>query len=203
MCACSPSRQLALANLGMVLLALGPLQSGLVLSQLLQQPTWTGAGLGLSATLAGLVLAPPMALALFVGPGCGLLAARHGARSPALWACGFLLAGWGGIALSHESLPFVVTMIVLQGIGMAASYAVTPMLIVEVAPPERTSEVTGMSSVLRYVFGAVGSQMIAVLLGYSTVSNSAAGPGRYPSPSSYVLTLTVISLLCLWGIVVT
>ncbi len=94
-------------------------------------------------------------------------------------------------------------MIVLQGIGMAAAYAVTPMLIVEVAPPERTSEVTGMSSVLRYVFNAVGSQVIAVLLGHAAVSNPAAGPGSYPSPSAYAMTLTVISLLCVCGIGVT
>jgi MFS family permease len=196
-------RQLALANLGMVLLALGPLQSGLVLSQLLQQPTWTGAGLGLSATVAGIVLAPPMVLAMFVGPGCGALAARHGARSPALWACALLLAGWGGIALNHASLAFLAAMIVLKGIGMSAAYAVTPMLIVEVAPPERTSEVTGMSSVVRYVFNAVGSQVVAVLLGHATVSNPAMGPGSYPAPAAFELTLTVITLLCVAGIGVT
>jgi MFS family permease len=196
-------RQLALANLGVVLLALGPLQGGLVLSQLLQQPTWTGAGLGLSATVAGLVLAPPMALAMVVGPGCGALAARRGARVPALWACAFLLAGWGGIALHHASIGFVAAMVVLQGIGTAAAYAVAPMLIVEVAPRERTSEVTGVSAVMRYIFNAVGSQVVAVMLGHATVSNAAAGPGTYPAPSAFELTLTVISLLCACVIAVT
>jgi MFS family permease len=189
-------RQLALVNLGMVLLALGPLQSGLVLSQLLQQPGWTGVGLGLSATHAGLLLAPPMALAVLVGPGCGALAARRGARLPALWACAFLLAGWGGIGLEHGSIAFVAAMVVLQSIGMTAAYAVAPMLIVEVAPGDRTSEVTGVSAVVRYIFNAVGSQVVAVLLAQSTVSNTAAGPGTYPAPSAFALTLTVISLLC-------
>ena len=97
------NRQLALANLGVVVLALGPLQSGLVLSLLLQQPQWTGIGLGLTATMAGAVLAPPMMLAILVGPGCGGLAARYGARVPALLACVCLLAGWGGIAIHHDS----------------------------------------------------------------------------------------------------
>lgn len=196
-------RQLALANLGMVLLALGPLQSGLVLSQLLQQPGWTGVGLGLSATTAGLLLAPPMALAVLVSPGCGALAARRGARVPALWACLFLLVGWGGIALQHASIGFVAAMVVLQGIGMAAAYAVVPMLIVEVAPSERTSEVTGVSSVIRYIFNAVGSQVIAVLLAQATVSNAARGPGSYPAPAAFELTLTVIAALCVLGLLVT
>lgn len=196
-------RQLALANIGVVLLALGPLQSGLLLSLLLQQPQWTGVGLGLSATLAGVILAPPMVLAVLIGPGCGLLAARYGARMPALLACAFLLAGWGGIALEHASLPFVVVMVVLQGIGMAMAYAAAPMLIVEVAPASRTSEVTGVSSVIRYVFNAVGSQVIALLLAHETVSNAAAGPGVYPAPAAFALTLSVISLLCMCGLMVT
>ena len=197
------NRQLALANLGVVLLALGPLQSGLLLSLLLQQPQWTGVGLGLSATTAGLILAPPMALAVFVGPGCGALAARFGARVPALLACGFQLLGWGGIALNHTSLPFVAAMVVLQGIGMAMAYAAAPMLIVEVAPADRTSEVTGVSSVIRYMFNAVGSQVVALLLAQATVSDPAHGPGNYPAPSAFALTLAVVAGLCVLSLVVT
>jgi len=197
-------RQLALANLGMVLLALGPLQSGLVLSLLLQQPQWTGVGLGLSATLAGLILAPPMVLAVLVGPGCGLLAMRSdGARLPALLACGCQLVGWGGMALHHDSLPFVVAMALLQGIGMAMAYAAVPMLIVEVAPAERTSEVTGVSSVIRYVSNAVGSQVVALLLAQAIVSDPARGPGSYPAPAAFALTLGVIAALCVLSLVVT
>jgi MFS family permease len=196
-------RQFALANLGVVLLALGPLQSGWLLSLLLQQPQWTGVGLGLSATLAGVILAPPMALAVLVGPGCGALAARFGARVPALLACALLLAGWGGIALRHDWLPFVAAMLVLQGIGMAMAYAAAPMLIVEVAPAERTSEVTGVSSVIRYVSNAVGSQGVALLLAHATVSDPARGPGSYPAPAAFVLTLGVIAGLCVLSLAVT
>ena len=196
-------RQLALANIAIVLLALGPLQSGLVMSQLLQQPSWTGVGLGMSATAAGLLLAPPMALSMLVGPGCGALAARRGARLPALWACLFLLAGWGGMALQHASIGFVAVMVIVQGVGMAATYAVVPMLIVEVAPPERTSECTGVSAVLRYVFNAVGSQVVAVMLARVTVSDPAHGPGTYPAPAAFELTLLVIAALCVLSLLVT
>ena len=196
-------RQLALANIGVALLALGPLQHGLVMSQLLQQPSWTGAGLGLSATTAGLLLAPPMALAMLVGPGCGALAARRGARVPALWASAILLVGWAGIALQHASVAFVAAMTVLQGIGMAAAYAVVPMLIVEVAPSERTSETTGVSAVLRYIFNAVGSQVVAVMLAHATVSDPAHGPGNYPAASAFELALVVIAGLCVVSLMVT
>ena len=197
------NRQLALANLGVVLLALGPLQSGLVLSLLLQQPQWTGIGLGLTATMAGAVLAPPMMLAILAGPGCGGLAARYGARVPALLACVLLFIGWGGIAFHHDSVWFVAAMIVVQGVGMAMAYAAAPMLIVEVAPEDRTSEVTGVSSIVRYVFNAVGSQVVAVLLAQATVSNPALGPGVYPAPSTFVMTLSMIAGLSVAGLLIT
>ena len=197
------NRQIALGNLSVVLLALGPLQSGMVLSLLLQQPQWTTVGLGLSATLAGLILAPPLMLAVFAGPGCGALAARYGARRPALLACLLLLSGWAGIALYHGSVWFVAPMAILQGLGMAMAYAAVPMLIVEVAPEDRTSEVTGVSSVIRYLFTAVGSQLVAVMLATAAVSDPAQGSGSYPAPSAFALTLGVISALCLLSVLVT
>ena len=51
-------RRLALTNLAMVFLALGAIQLGQVLSLLLQQPTWTGIGLGLSPSAMGWLMLP-------------------------------------------------------------------------------------------------------------------------------------------------
>jgi len=196
-------RQLALANLGMALLALGPMQSGLVLSTLLQQPTWTGAGLGLSATVSGLIQAPPMVLAVLIGPACGALAIRRGARAPALLACGLLLLGWTGLLLAHAALPWVAGMALVKGIGLAAVFAAAPMLIVEASPAERTSETTGVSSVLRHVFNAIGSQVVALALASSTVSDAAHGPGRFPAPEALNLALGLICGLAVVAFVVT
>jgi MFS family permease len=196
-------RQLALANLAVVLLALGPMQSGLTMSSLLQQPVWTGAGLGLSATVAGLVQAPPMVLAVLIGPACGALALRKGARVPALLACTLLLAGWAGLLLSHTGLTWVAAMALVKGIGLAAVFAAAPMLIVEASPAERTSETTGVSSVLRHMANAIGSQLVALMLASSTVSDAALGPARYPAPEAMTLTLSVICLLALASCAVT
>jgi hypothetical protein len=77
------------------------------------------------------------------------------------------------------------------------------MLIVEVAPAERTSECTGVSAVLRYIFNAVGSQVVAVMLARSIVSDPAHGPGNYPAPAAFELTLTVIAALCVLSLMVT
>jgi MFS family permease len=197
------NRQIALGNLCAVLIALGPLQQGMVLSLLYQQPQWTSVGLGLSASAAGLFQAPALMLALFAAPWCSVLAARHGARRPVLFACHFLALGWIAIAFHHESVAFVATMALVHGLGSAMAYVSIPMLIVEIAPAERTSEATGLSSVLRFLFTAIGSQLVAFMLATSTVTDAAQGPGTYPAPSAYALTLGFIASMSVLSILVT
>ncbi|HEV8314409.1 MAG TPA: hypothetical protein VGQ23_15200, partial [Burkholderiaceae bacterium] len=91
----------------------------------------------------------------------------------------------------------------VKGIGLAVVFAAAPMLIVEASPAERTSETTGVSSVLRHVFNAIGSQVIALMLASSTVSDVAHGPGRYASPAAMALALMVIVALAVAAVVVT
>ena len=94
-------------------------------------------------------------------------------------------------------------MALVSGIGLAAVYAAAPMLIVEASPAERTSETTGVSSVLRHLFNATGSQLVALMLASSTVSDAARGAGRYAAPQSIALTLAAIGVLALAAAAVT
>jgi hypothetical protein len=50
-------------------------------------------------------------------------------------------------------------------------YAAIPNLVVEVAPADRTSEINGMSHVVRTVGTAIGTQVATMLLASSTVSD--------------------------------
>jgi MFS family permease len=86
-------------------------------------------------------------------------------------------------------------MALLQGVGVAMAYAAAPMLIVEAAPAARTSEAAGVSSVVRHLFNAIGSQLMAVLLATATVADPLGGSARYPAPSAFELVLALISAL--------
>jgi len=195
------NRQIALANLSVALIACGPLQAGLVLSLLYQQPQWTSVGLGLSATVAGSLQAPALLLAVIAGPWCGVLAAWHGARRPVVLAGVLLSIGWTAIALYHGSIWFVAPMALLQGLGSAMAYASIPMLIVEVAPADRTSEATGLSSVLRYLFNAVGSQILAFMLATASVADASHGAAAFPAAPAFALALGFIALTSLLAVV--
>ena len=141
--------QIALANIAFALIAVGAMQLGLVLFPFLQQPLWTGVGLGLTATLSGIVKLPSNLIAVIGGTWSGAMAARRGARVPMLIGTGLLTASWAALAMYHDSLWFIIGATIVAGLGMSMSYAAVPNLIVEVAPPERTSEATGVSTITR------------------------------------------------------
>ncbi len=190
------NRQIGLANLCFALTAFGSLQSQMILLPLLQQPTWTGVGLGASATLAGSLIGSVALLGIFCASWGGNQAGRRGGRHVLLIGTGVLAATWCVLALHHSSLAFVAGANVFLLFGMTVLYAAVPVLVVEAAPADRISEATGMSSVIRAVGGALGSQAIAFTLASSTISDPAHGPGSYPTGAAYTAALTLVTVTC-------
>jgi len=186
------NKQVAITNVGFALLGLGALQMPLVLLMFAQQPVWTGVGLGVGATVAGLLKLPSNLTSAVAAPWSGAIAKRHGARRAVIIGAVISTIGWTVLAFYHESLWFLVAMFVVVGGAIAFVMAATPNLIIEVAPPGQTSEATGLSYVFRAVALAAGAQVAAMLLASSTVS----GPDGavFPSESAYVLTFSFIAV---------
>jgi MFS family permease len=194
------SRNLALTNLAAALFGLGASQVMLVMLLLLQQPAWTGIGLGLSATMAGMVKLPGNFIALVGGPLSGYITARHGGRAALITGSAVIAASWIILAISHDNLWFIGTMMVFAGLGGSMTFAAIPNLVVEAVPQDRTSEATGITVVVRQASAAVGSQIAIFLLASSTIVDPAMGPGVHASPAAYQLTILAmagVSILCL------
>ena len=193
-------RQLALVNLSCAALALGALQVSLVFVMLLQQPIWTGIGLGVTATATGLLKLPSNLAGIVGGPLGGAIASRLGsARLVAITGAACILLGFTAVSLFNSETSSVVmcSMVIMLGVGL--TYAALPILIAETAPPERLSEITGMLAVVRAGSMAIGTQIIVVLLAVSTVKRDGLS---YPSPEAFhsVFLFTIVtSLLSLLG----
>jgi MFS family permease len=186
-------RQLGLTMLLMALFGLGASQVMLLVLLIGQQPAWTGIGLGLSATLAAALKFPATFAGLVGAPWSGHIAARSGARRAALIGATLVCAGWAALSVWHDAVWMLATLSFLITFGGSILYAAMPNLVVEVAPPERTSEINGMSHVVRTVGTAIGTQLATMLLASSTVTDLALGPGSYPSPEAYGLESNVIT----------
>jgi MFS family permease len=90
-------------------LLIGSIISTFVLvPQLGQLPTGKEIGFGLSATEAGLLLAPGGLASLLVAPLVGRIGERSGSKAPFLAGCLVVAGALLGLALAHDSVGLVV-----------------------------------------------------------------------------------------------
>jgi len=195
-------RQIGLTMLIMALFGLGTAQLMLVVLMIAQQPVWTGIGLGLTATLGAAIKIPASVASLFGAPWSGHMAARHGARRSALVGASIICASWLGVMAWHGAVWQLVAFSFIATVGGSILYAAIPNLLVEVAPPERTSELIGMSHVLRTLGTAIGTQVVAVLLATSIVRDPAGGVAKFPSEQAFLLALGAISVCAALSVLV-
>lgn len=189
------ARQIAIGNMVICATALGPMIYPQVLMPLLQQPVWTGVGLGISATLAGLVKLPTNLTSSVMGVLSGYAAHRWSMRTVIIASTLANLLAWVLLLFFHDNVWWLVLAAVLL-IAPAGTimFGVAPGLIIEAAPPDQTSGATGMTSVMRAVAQAVGYQMIALCLASSMISNETGQ--KFPDETGYRLAFIYVTVCC-------
>lgn len=186
------NRSIAVVCVASVLVAMGTLQITVFFSLLLQAPLWTGLGLGLTATAAGLVKLPSNLTSVLAGPLSGWLTGRGGGRI-AMVAGGLVTTlGWIMVLIDTSSVPVIIAELIVISFGTTMLFTVAPAIIAAEAPPERTSEVTGMLGVIRALFMGVGSQLVTTVLALESVTR---GSESYPSAQAYQMALLLIVAL--------
>ena len=190
------TRNVALINLVSILLALGAMQIVFVFSTYMQAPAWTMAGLGLSATVAGLAKLPSNFLSFFAGPLSGWLTQRYGNRVPVMAGALIAFFGWIAALPLPGTLLGVIVLLCVISFGTSGLNAAIPNVIVSSVPEGRTSEAIGMMSVIRGMGSAIGAQAVAVLLASDTVL-APGGGASYPSATGFRVAMVWIASLTL------
>ncbi|ALC12890.1 MFS transporter [Sphingopyxis sp. 113P3] len=187
-------RTIAIGSAVTALVAMSALQITVFFSLVMQAPLWTVAGLGFSATLAGLAKLPSNVSSVFAGPLGGWLAARGGGRF-AMVAGGILtVAGWLiWFIVDIDSFPKIVAQLIIISFGTTMLFSVAPTIIAQASPPERISEISGLVSVIRGLFMGIGAQMVTTLLAVDVVRR---GAEIYPSAFAYDLAVAAIAGVC-------
>jgi MFS family permease len=131
-------------------------------------PASTGFGYGASMMKCGLYL-----LALVVPMGLGTWWARHvvNAFSPVhVLVAGSALAalGFGYMAPWHDHPYEMMISLAVAGAGFGVLLPTLFTVVVHTVPSRNVGEVSGMNTVIRFVGGAVGTQVIASLISGST-----------------------------------
>lgn len=196
------NRAIGLANLAVMLGAIGIMQSAQIMSLLLQQSPATGAGIGLTATTAGIFALPTLLVGLIASPVSGYLCGRSGGRSMMLTGFACLTVAWSLLAASHHSAEIIFALLMLGGTGMAIIWAAVPNVLIGAAPPDRVSEVTGFMQLVRATGQSIGAQLVTYLLATTTIAGAS---GALPDDRAYTLTLSFLGVtasgafvLCIW-----
>ncbi|MET0378576.1 MAG: MFS transporter [Spongiibacteraceae bacterium] len=186
------NRNVATANIVMALIGLGTMNVMQILSLLVQQPAWTAIGLGATATMAGLMKLPSNVFGVFASTWSGYMSGKRGGRFSMICGISIFTTGWLLLIPMHSSIWEVIAMLVLISVGTSIAYTGVPSLIVATAPADRTSEATGLMTVIRSVAQGIGAQLIVFLLATETISDATQGPGIFPARDAYLLAFAVI-----------
>lgn len=196
--------KIAMGNVCMVLMAMGGSQVGLISMMILQQPPATGVGLGLTATLAGILKLPANVTTAASAALAGWIAGKYGAHRAVLQGAAIGTLAWGFLLFFHDTAWLVVLAIVVAALSIGMLLAALPNMILEASPLARSSETTGLAAVLRGIGITLGAQILTTFLAGSRVKlpgseASFASEDAYRLCFGYIAsTLAAIVVLCLF-----
>lgn len=185
--------EICLVVLATCLFGMSWMQFGQTWSLLLQQAPQTGAGLGLSASTAGLIMQPQSLMALVAGPVAGWFLVRYGSRASMLVGAFGLGAAWIAAMIKHDAIWFIVILMFIMGFTSSFLVTVKVSIVARAAPAHQTGEAIGMLTLIRSIFNSLGALIVFYLLSTSTVPGP-DGRGHFPAASAYYWTMGYIAL---------
>lgn len=189
------NREIAVTAIVSALAALGTMQILVVFSLLMQAPKWTGIGLGLTATAAGLVKLPSNLTSVLAGPLAGWITGKGGGRIALASGALITSVGWILAYLNSCSALIVGGELVIISFGTIMLFSVAPTIIAQTAATDRISEITGLIAVIRGMFMGIGAQLVTMILATDSISQ---GGETYPTATAFhlaILTIIGLSLL--------
>jgi MFS family permease len=157
-------RPVLTTNIATLLIGSAMISTFVFVPHLGQLPKGGEIGFGLSATEAGLLLAPGGLASLLVAPLVGRIGERSCSKAPFLAGCLVVAGAPLGLALAHDSVGLVVLWSCLVSVGSGAAVAAIPNLIVTAVSDRETGEATGVNTIMRNIGSAVGAQIAGSIL---------------------------------------
>ena len=158
-------RPVLTTNISTLLIGSAMIATFVLVPQLAQLPDGgEGAGFGLSATQAGLLLAPGSLLSLLIAPFVGKAGERFGSKPPFFVGCLIVAAALLAMAFAHGSPAIVIVWCALLFAGVGIAFASIPNLIVNAVDSTETGEATGVNTIIRNIGSAIGAQVAGVII---------------------------------------
>ncbi|MFF2052640.1 MFS transporter [Leifsonia sp. NPDC058194] len=177
-----------LTNLASVAMGFALFASNVVFPQLLELPTATGIGLGLSLVVAAMVLAPSGLAMMAMSPVAGRLERIRGPKPLLVAGAAVIAVSYGAALLFHAEFWQILIVNILLGIGVGLGYAAMPALIMRAVPASETGAANGLNALMRSLGTSVAAAVVGAILAQSvTTVHGVVGP----SESGFMITLAL------------
>ncbi|MFC8194531.1 MFS transporter [Streptomyces sp. NPDC057298] len=188
--------QVALPHLTALLVGFAFYANSLVTAQLVQAPTNTGYGLGLSIVGAGLCLLPSGVIMLFLSPVSARISTARGPRVTLALGAVVIVFGYGTRVVDSRHLWVIILGGAIVSAGTALAYSALPTLILGAVPAEQTGSASGVNVLMRTIGQAVCSAAVAAILVHHT---GPVGGVSLPSLRGYQLAFALAGAVALAG----
>jgi MFS family permease len=184
-------------NLGALLIGFAFYANSLSTAQLVQEPTWTGYGLGASIVVGGLCLLPGGVAMVILSPVSARLSAARGPRFTLAGACALMAAGYVVRLFTSGNLIAIVAGATVVSAGTAMAYSALPALIMHAVPVTETAAANGLNTLMRTIGQAVCSAIVVTVLTSIVITRS----GRTaPTLGAYQVVFVIAGLAALGAV---
>ncbi|WP_231443161.1 MFS transporter [Brevibacterium zhoupengii] len=181
-----------MSKLPLLMVSLGSIAFGFALFvqevsflQILELPTRTEAGLGLSVLWASMALVPASLAMMAVAPLAATITDRYGARVTAVVGAVTSMVGYLISVVWHAEVWHIVVASVFALAGVAMGYAAIPTLVMAEVPYSMTSSAIGVNALMRSVGTSSGATITGMVLAVQLESSAGFAA---PSPGGFVAT---------------
>jgi MFS family permease len=170
-------RPVLLTNLASITVGFGFFITTAAFPTLLEAPTSTGVGLGLTLIVSSLCLVPLGLVMFLLSPVAARLTNARGPRTSLLLGIIVVTAAYVFAAILHSEVWHVILVTTVVGVGVGFAYAAMPTLIMRAVPPNETAASNGLNSVMRTLGSTIGGTLVGTILaGHLTMSNGIGIP---------------------------
>lgn len=186
--------QVLFTNLGALLIGFAFYANSLSTAQLVQEPTWTGYGLGESIVVSGLCLLPGGVAMVLLSPVSARISAARGPRFTLAIASVIMAAGYVVRLFTSGNVAGIVVGATVVSAGTAVAYSALPALIMHAVPVTETAAANGLNTLMRTIGQAICSTIVATVLANITLTNA----GRVaPALSAYLIVFVIAGVAAL------
>ena len=179
-------------NLAALLIGFSFYANSLATAQLVQEPKWTGYGLGGSIVVSGLCLLPGGLAMVLLSPVSAQISTARGPRFTLVIASVLMAAGYVVRLFTSGSVAGIVAGATVVAAGTAVAYSALPALIMHAVPVTETAAANGLNTLMRTVGSAICSTIVVTVLTNVTITQAGPGPNAVaPALSAYLIVFVI------------